>query len=73
MWRREEVLEQLKKKIDESGSLNSYAASVGCSNASVSYAITGTREPGKKLLDALGIEKQVIRTVIYKPKKWRKK
>jgi hypothetical protein len=68
MWRREEVLEQLKKKIEESGSLNSYAKSIGCSNASISYAVTGVRALGPKLLDALGLEKHVVTTVVYKKK-----
>jgi hypothetical protein len=71
MWRKEEVVGQLKKKQGQR-SLREYARSIGCSAAYLSDVYLGRRAPGPKLLDELGLERQVVTKVTYKRKgKWR--
>ena len=70
MWRKEDVIMQLKAKKASSGqSLRAFASSANCSPALMSKVLNGEREPGPKILDELGLEK----VVTYQPKKkWRK-
>jgi len=71
MWRREDVVKKLR---DEQGerSLRKYAVSIGCSVSYLSEVYNGTRDPGEKLLNHLGLECQKIVTVTYVPKRrWR--
>lgn len=70
MWRKEDVVEQLKAKQKESGlSQRSYAKSIGVTASCLNDVLTGRRDPGEKILNDLGLEA----TIIYQPRlKWRK-
>lgn len=68
MWRKEDVVRQLKKK-QGTQSLRSFASSIGCSAAYISDIYNDRREPGPKILDELGLEKQIVTTVQYVTKR----
>jgi hypothetical protein len=68
MWRREDVIEKLKKR-QGSRSLRTYAKDIGCSPAYLSSVYNGQREPGKAILDHLNLEEIV--TVAYRERRWR--
>lgn len=70
MWRREEVVQQLQKKQGRQ-SLRSFASSLGCSPAYLSDVYRGRRDPGPKLLEDLGLERQVKTEVVYVKRRWR--
>lgn len=60
----DEVLAALRLKCDEAGSQNAWAQAVGVTGAYVSDVLNKRREPGKSILDPLGLEKRVT----YEPK-----
>lgn len=72
MWHKDDVIEKIKT--EKGGqSLRAYAETVGCSHMYISDVLNNRREPGKKILDHLGLERTVIKTIEYKPKKkWRR-
>ena len=70
MWRKEDVIEKLKKEQGE-GSLRSYARNIGCSAAYLSDVYSGKREPGPKLLDHLDLECQITTTKTYTKRRWK--
>ena len=71
MWRREDVVEELQKE-QGSRSLRNYASAIGCPVSHLSEVYSGKREPGKKLLDHLDLEREKVVTYTYvKKRKWR--
>jgi transcriptional regulator with XRE-family HTH domain len=74
MWRKEDVVDHLREKQANSGmTLRAFASSINCSPALLSKVLHGKREPGPKLLEGLGLERTIVKTVEYQPKKWRNK
>lgn len=73
MWRKEEVVEELRKD-QGTRSLRDYAENViGCSPGYLSDVYNNRRDPGTDLLNHLNIEKTITVTYTPKePKKWRK-
>jgi hypothetical protein len=74
MWRKEDVIEQLKYEQGDRP-LRDYATEIGCSAATLSLIYNNQRDPGEKILDHLGLEAKKVTTVAYTPKeprKWRK-
>jgi len=57
-----ELLNHLKKLVEEAGTQKELASRLGVSLAYLNDVMLGRKEPGKKLLAALGVE----RVVIYK-------
>jgi lambda repressor-like predicted transcriptional regulator len=71
MWRREDIIERLKKQQGDR-SIRDYAAEIGCSAATLSQIYNNKRDPGKLILDHLDIIQNKITVVIYVPKRrWR--
>ena len=72
MWRKEDIIEKIvADKGDQS--LRAYASTVGCSPMYISDILNNRRDPGPRLLNHLGIEREITKTIVYKPKKkWRK-
>jgi hypothetical protein len=70
MWRREDVIEQLKKKQGEQ-SLRSFAQTLGCSAPYLSDIYNGNRDPGPLILNELGLERRVETIVTYVKRRWR--
>jgi transcriptional regulator with XRE-family HTH domain len=70
MWRKEDVVEQLRKEQGER-SLREYASAIGVSAANISLVYTGKREPSKKLLDHLDLERKEIKTFTYQKRRWK--
>jgi hypothetical protein len=70
MWRREDVVKQLKKAQGKK-SLRAFAQSVGCSAAYLSDVYHEKRDPGPLLLDHLGLERKTITTTTYVKRRWR--
>ena len=70
MWRKEDVVEQLKKDQGER-SLRTYAANIGCSASYLSDVYNGNRDPGPKLLDHLNLERKEVVTVTYVKRRWK--
>lgn len=52
-----EVLRQLERRIQEAGSLCGAARDLGISPQYLSWVLSGRRQPGRKVLNALGISK----------------
>lgn len=61
---RHDVALRLKAAIDAVGSQKAYAQAHKISEQYLSDVLNGRREPGQKILDALGIE----RVVVYREK-----
>jgi hypothetical protein len=70
MWRKEDVIEQLRKEQGDR-SLREYASDIGCSATNLSLVYTGKREPAKKLLDHLDLECQTTITKTYTKRRWK--
>jgi hypothetical protein len=70
MWRKEDVVEQLRKEQGER-SLRDYANDIGCSATYLSLVYNGKREPAGKLLDHLDLERKEIKTVTYQKRRWK--
>lgn len=69
-WRKEEVIEKLKKD-QGARSLRNYAETVfGCSPGYLSDVYNGKRDPGQTLLDHLNLEPVTI-YVQKKDRRWR--
>lgn len=68
MWRKDDVVEKLRKEQGERP-LREYASAIGCSAATLSLVYTGKREPAKKLLDHLNLECETVKTKIYREKR----
>lgn len=64
MLTQEDVITRLRAAIDDAGSQASFAEKHGISLQYVNDVVRGRREPGQKILDALGIE----RVVVYREK-----
>lgn len=60
----DEFCEYLRRYIDERGTQQDFAESIGVTPAYVSDVLRGQRKPGKKLLDGVGFE----RVEVYQPK-----
>ena len=72
MWRKEDIVKMVEKDKGNS-SLRAYASASNCSHTHIADVLNNRCEPSQELLDHLGIEKEVVKTVTYKPKKkWRK-
>jgi transcriptional regulator with XRE-family HTH domain len=77
MWRKEDVINKLKNEQNKKKlSLRAHAKAIGCSAAYLSDVYNDRREPGKRLLDHLNIERTITKTVVYhekteKQKRWR--
>ena len=56
----QDVIERLRAAIDAAGSQVAFAEKHGVSLQYVNDVVRGRREPGQKILDALGIEKLVV-------------
>lgn len=56
----DEFIEYLKSRVAEHGTQRKYAESLGVSEAYLSDILNGRREPGKRLLDAVGFERVVL-------------
>ena len=52
-----EFIEYLRQRIAEHGTQEQYASALGVSGAYLSDVLRGNREPGQKLLDAVGFER----------------
>lgn len=52
----EQVLALIKRKIDEVGSQKAAAERWGVSEAYISQVLSGTQNPGRKILDAINVE-----------------
>lgn len=50
-------IEYLRRYIDERGTQQDFAESIGVTPAYVSDILRGQRKPGKKLLDAMGFKR----------------
>ena len=51
-----DVLAALRKAVEDAGSARAYAEQVGLSRSYLSDVLAGRREPGPKVLAALGLE-----------------
>lgn len=56
---KQELIERLKATIAALGSQDAFAQQHSISTAYVSDVLRGRRDPGKKILDALGLERVV--------------
>lgn len=56
----DEFIDYLKRKAAEQGTQRQYAESLGVSEAYLSDVLNGRREPGQKLLDAVGFERVAL-------------
>jgi len=70
MWRKEDVVEQLRKEQGER-SLRTYATAIGCSAAYLSDVYAGKRDPGPKLLRHLDLEREKVVTFTYVKRRWK--
>jgi len=70
MWRKEDVVEQLRKEQGDRP-LRDYAKDIGCSASYLSLVYTGKREPAGKLLDHLDLECVTVKTKTYQKRKWK--
>lgn len=59
-----DVTEELRRRLATAGTQKALADQLGISQPFLCQVINGQREPGKALLDTLGLE----RVVIYQPK-----
>lgn len=72
MWRKEDVVQQLRSAQEKRKlSLRSYASTLGVSPSYLSDVYKGRRDPGPALLDQLGLERKTVTTVTYVKKRWR--
>lgn len=70
MWRKEDVVEMLKKDQGDR-TLRAYATAVGCSASYLHDVYNGRRDPGPKLLDHLNLERKEKVVVTYQKRRWR--
>jgi hypothetical protein len=70
MWRKEDVIAQLKAEQGER-SLRSYATQFDCSAAYLSDIYKGKRDPGPKILKPLGLERKTKTIVTYVKRRWK--
>ncbi len=61
------VLRELTKRL-KTQSLRSLSGDLGCSHGYLSEIMAGDKRPGPKVLEALGFERKVTTTVVYKRK-----
>lgn len=54
------VLELLRREVEASGSQEAFAEKADVSQQYVGDILRGQRTPGKKILDAVGLEKHVV-------------
>ncbi len=59
MLTEDDVRERLRAAIDAAGSQQEFARRMGISAQYINDVVRGRREPGQKILDALGIERVV--------------
>lgn len=59
-------VELLRAGVAAAESLRQYADSIGCSAAYISDILRGNRDPGPKVLKALGIDRKVETQITYK-------
>lgn len=59
-----DVIDRLRAAVHEAGSQKACAEKFGISQMYLSDVLNGRRSPGEKILDALGLEAQIV----YKPK-----
>lgn len=57
---KDELIQYLQKMVDEAGSQKDLASRLGVSAAYLGDVIHGKREPGSKLLKALGFERGIV-------------
>lgn len=62
-----ELLQHLRRLIDEAGTQKDLAVKLGVSPTYLGDVLLGRKEPGKKLLDALGFERVVIYRKVGQP------
>lgn len=60
-----EVRKMIRKEVKEFGSQRAFAAHLGVSAAFVNDIVRGNREPSGKVLQHLGLSKDVRRVVIF--------
>jgi hypothetical protein len=70
MWRKEDVVERLKRDQGER-SLREYAKAIVCSPAYLSDVYLGRRNPGPKMLDHLDLEAETVKVTTYRKRRWR--
>lgn len=52
----QQMMDRLNKRVEEAGSQSAFAQEHAISKPYISDVITGRRDPGKKVLEALGLE-----------------
>jgi hypothetical protein len=68
--KREHVIQKLKNAQGDM-SLRTYSDTIGCSPSYLCDVYAGKREPGPLILEALGLESVVTKTVTYRKRRWR--
>ena len=63
-----ELMNDIKKRIDELGSQSAYAELLGVSDAMVSSVVNGKKKPSQVMLDDLGYNKVRVSTYTYTKK-----
>ena len=64
---RQDVINQLKALVDEYGSQKALADEMGITASYLSDILNGKRDPGKSVLDWLGLERSAV--LVYTKKK----
>ena len=62
----EQVRERLRALCERAGSMRAWGEQHGLSGAFVADVLKGARDPGRRMLGALGLERTVNRTVTYR-------
>ena len=62
-----QLIRRLREACNEAGSQTAYAQALGVRPQFVSNVLAGRRDPSRKLLKALGLERVVRKTVSYQP------
>jgi transcriptional regulator with XRE-family HTH domain len=60
---------EISKRLDKGESLRAVARSLGVSAPYLSDIMLGRRQPGPKVLAALGIERKIVTNVTYRRKR----
>ncbi len=65
MGKMNELMIDIRKRIDEFGNQSAYAEHLGISDAMVSSVVNGKKKPSKVILEDLGYEKVRVLTYTY--------
>lgn len=55
----DKVLEMLSRQVAKTGGVTEYSRKMGVDQGNLSRTLSGNRQPGKQLLDLLGLERVV--------------